>query len=545
LIAVRHPDHDDFVRIYIKGAPEIIVSKCSRTYHVDGKVIPMEDSQTNYILNDILIQKFTTASYRTLAFAYKDITVEDFESLKSQYNDFVTEEDRNVLEKDLTFIGLFALHDPIREKVNRSVLYAQKGQINVRLVSGDHIETAKALAVQAGIMDDPSKYTCLTGEEFRSLIGGIRQEIQEDGSVRHYVERRDEFRALITGKDNRKPLRVIARATSYDKYMLVIGLRDLGRTVATIGEGLNDVDALKTADVGFAMGSGVSIAKDNSDMILINDNFESTMMAVMWGRNIYQNVRRFIQFQVTVNLSAMLFVIMGAATKGTSPLSINQLLWINLIMDTFAAIALGSERPHPSIIRNPPIKEREPLMTTSMWKQIYGMTLYVFVMSTIMYFFIDNMWDDIDYENSSELYENGVATDKAKAYTMMFNTFVWMHIFNEFNCRKVGATQFNVMKGLLTNWMFLVVMAVIIALQIFFVEYGGEAMQTTPLTGQQHAACIMWGATTLLVSVVLKMLPNKITEKIPALVNEDQDQKEDKLLNAFNKQAQAKVSKKN
>lgn len=177
LTAVRHPDHDDFVRIYIKGAPEIIVSKCQRTYHIDGKVIPLDDTQTNYILNDILIQKFTTAGYRTLAFAYKDLPVEDYENLRDTYNNFVNEEDRNVLEKDLTFIGLFALHDPLRDKVNRSVQYAAKGQITTRLVSGDHIETAKAVAVQAGIMDDANKYTSLTGEEFRSIVGGIRQEL--------------------------------------------------------------------------------------------------------------------------------------------------------------------------------------------------------------------------------------------------------------------------------------------------------------------------------------------------------------------------------
>ncbi len=144
-------------------------------------------------------------------------------------------------------------------------------------------------------------------------------------------------------------------------------------------------------------------------MILIEDNFEATMMAVMWGRNVYQNVRRFIQFQVTVNLSTMLFVVMGSATKGTSPLSINQLLWINLIMDTLAAIALGSERPHPSIIRTPPVRQGEALLTPSMWKQIYGMTIYIFTISTIMYFFVDNMWD-IEYLNSSEIYESGVPT---------------------------------------------------------------------------------------------------------------------------------------
>jgi Ca2+ transporting ATPase len=403
LTAVRHPDNDDLVRVYIKGAPEIVVGKCSRTFHVDGKVIPLDDDQTNYILNDILIQKFTTAGYRTLAFAYKDLPIEDFESLKSEYNGFASEDDRQVLEKDLTFLGVFALHDPLRDRVNRSVLYAAKGLVATRLVSGDHIETAKALAVQAGIMDDPSKYTCLSGEEFRAIVGQARQVMHDDGTTKHQLERREEFRNLITGKENRKPLKVIARATAYDKYLLVVGLRDLGRTVATIGEGLNDLDALQNADVGFAMGSGVSFAKDNSDMILVNDNFEATMNAVMWGRNIYQNVRRFIQFQVTVNLTTLLVVFLGAATKGESPFSIPQLLWINLIMDTFAAIALGSERPHPSIIRNPPVKEKDPLMTTTMWKQIYGMTLYIFFITTIMYFFVDNMWD-IEYTNDMEVY---------------------------------------------------------------------------------------------------------------------------------------------
>lgn len=214
---------------------------------------------------------------------------------------------------------------------------------------------------------------------------------------------------------------------------MVVGLKDLGRSVATIGEGLNDVDALSTADVGFAMGSGVSIAKDNSDMILVEDNFEATMMAVMWGRNIYLNVRRFIQFQVTVNLSTLLFVLLGCATKGTSPLTIVQLLWINLIMDTLAAIALGSERPNPSIIKNGPVQDKDPLITPSMLKQIYGMTTYIFIVSTLLYFFVDNTWN-LDYENSKN------SANKEKVYTMIFNTFVWMHIFNEFNCRKVGAT---------------------------------------------------------------------------------------------------------
>ena len=542
LTAVRHPDHDDFVRVYMKGAPEVVVAKCTRTYHIDGKVIPLDDIQSTYILNDILIQKFTTAGYRTLAFGYKDIALDDFNSLREQYNNFATEEDRNVLERDLTFLGLFALHDPLRQKVNSSVQYATKGMITTRLVSGDHIETAKAVAVQAGIMTNPENFSCITGEEFRSIVGSIRQEYKEDGSVRFTLERKEEFRNLVNGKEGRKPLRVIARATSYDKYLLAVGLRDLGRAVATIGEGLNDVDAIRTANVGFAMGSGVSIAKDNSDMILMNDNFEAMMMGVMWGRNIYQNVRRFIQFQVTVNLSTLLFVLLGCACKGQSPLTTVQLLWINLIMDTLAAIALGSEKPHPSIIKQAPVQEQDQLVTSTMLKQIYGMTIYIFFVSTILYFFVDNAWG-IEYNNSDQMFDSdGYPTNKGVVYTMIFNSFVWMHIFNEFNCRKVGARQYNVFTDLISNWMFLVVMAVIITLQVLLVQVFNQFAQTAPLTGKQHAYCIMIGSTSLLISLILKLLPASLNSKIPRLVDENQEPKDDKLMSAFNNQAKARVS---
>lgn len=158
-----------------------------------------------------------------------------------------------------------------------------------------------------------------------------------------------------------------------------------------------------------------------------------------------------------------------------------------------------------------------------------------------MYFFIDNMWG-IEYDNSQEIYEHGLPTPKAVVFTMIFNTFVWLHIFNEFNCRKVGATQYNMFNGLITNWMFLVVVAGIMALQVLLVEYGGEAMQTTKLSAKQHASCVIWGSTSLLMGTILKALPNKITSKLPALVDEQKEIKEDKFLAAFNNQAKAKVS---
>lgn len=182
-------------------------------------------------------------------------------------------------------------------------------------------------------------------------------------------------------------------------------------------------------------------------------------------------------------------------------------------------------------------------MTATMWKQIYGMTLYIFIITTIMYFFVDDMWD-LDYENSMERFNNdGVPTNKAVVYTMIFNTFIWLHIFNEFNCRKVGALQYNVFEGLIANWMFLVVVVAIGTFQILSIQWGGSAVGCAPLTVEQHAGCMLWGSTSFLISAILKWLPNKVTEKLPVLVNEDQAVQEDKVMSAFNKQANSKAFK--
>jgi len=181
-------------------------------------------------------------------------------------------------------------------------------------------------------------------------------------------------------------------------------------------------------------------------------------------------------------------------------------------------------------------------MTSGMWKQIYGMTLYIFIISTIMYFFVDDMWD-ITYDNVEELFKDGEPTNKGRVYTMIFNTFIWLHLFNEFNCRKVGATQYNVFSGLIANWMFLVVVGSLAALQVLSVNYLGSTAGIAPLDAKQHAFCIIWGATALPVSAFLKWLPNKVTDKIPVLVNEDQAVSDDKLMSAFNKQANSKAFK--
>lgn len=360
----------------------------------------------------------------------------------------------------------------------------------------------------------------MTGEEFRKAVGGL----VKDKEGKYILERPDDFRQVM------RHLRVIGRAIPYDKHVLTVGLKEFKKTVAVTGEGINDVDALGSADVGFAMGSGVSVAKEISDMILIDDNFQAVMNASMWGRNIYANVRKFVQFQLTVNFTTLIIVFLGACFKGTPTLSIVQLLWMNLIMDTFAALALGSEKPHPSIVKNPPFRENEPVITATMWRQIYGMTVYITAVMIVLYFFVDDMWD-ITYGNEDEFFlkdeeknplgkDKGWATQKCRVYTLLFNSFVFMHLFNEINCRKIGATQFNVFHNILPNWLFMLVVAGLAATQIAFVQYGGRFTQTYPLSPEEHAFSIIWGLSVFPVSAILKLTPASWTEKMPMAVDE-------------------------
>lgn len=292
----------------------------------------------------------------------------------------------------------------------------------------------------------------------------------------------------------------------------------------------------------------MSVAKDAADMMILGDDFEATMRAVMWGRNIYNNVRRFLQFQVTVNFTVLIFVFIGSATYGKSPLNTVQLLWLNLIMDTLAALALSTERPAADIIKIPPIKKGDTIMTPVMWRQIYGMTIYMVFILTINWFFTEFMWD-LPFDMAEDNYKspNGKlmeGTNKTKVLTIIFCTFIFMQIFNEINARKVGAREFNVFIGFFRNFYFIAVIAITVFLQFVFVEYLWFFFTAYSLTQKQYAASILWGASTIIVSMVLKVLPEEWMKKLPVFIDENKAaDPNDVILSAYNKQANAKVTK--
>lgn len=316
------------------------------------------------------------------------------------------------------------------------------------MVTGDNLDTAKAIALEAGILkqeDMDKEYACLDGKTFREVCGGLKK--LEDPSNRDLLK--EEIGNKQVFRKVAREMKVLARSTPEDKYMLVTGLKDLGSVVAVTGDGTNDAPALKKADVGFAMGiTGTEVAKEASDIILLDDNFASIITAAKWGRNIYTNVRKFLQFQLTVNCVAMFMVFLGGAVLSDSPLTAVQMLWVNLIMDTFAALALATEPPSDELLDHPPHGRNDTIVTSVMWRNIFGQAMFQIAVLIVLlfggpYFFNYEDGQDVNNEDYAYYYHRNefglihtdnnakdtltdIPTEKTELYTIIFQTFVML-----------------------------------------------------------------------------------------------------------------------
>lgn len=447
-------------RLYCKGASEIVSKMCSQMTTKDGKAENLDDKAAEDLKK--LIEEYASSGLRTIALAYKDI---------SEEHDW---EDDSIIS-DLTLIGIAGIKDPVRKEVPDAVKKCKKAGIMVRMITGDNILTARHIAKECGILTEDGM--AIEGPELRKMSQA-------------------ELDKIIP------KLQVVARSSPTDKFTLVHRLRELGEVVAVTGDGVNDAPQLKEADVGFSMGiTGTEVAKEASDIVLLDDNFSSIVKAVMWGRNVYDSIRKFVQFQLTVNTVAVAIAFIGAVTKGDSPLTPVQLLWVNLIMDTFAALALATEAPTEELLKRKPYGRYDSLITRNMWRNIIGHAIYQLAVLLFLLYAI-NMLPIFGLPNNMKKFTEA---DKTIQNTIIFNSFVMCQIFNEINSRKLGS-ELNVFKGIFTNYVFLAVLGFTVVMQFVLAQFAGAFAGTHPLSIQQWGVCIFIGFIELPYGLLLRLV---------------------------------------
>ena len=584
-------------RLFVKGAPEMVIRLCDSIAYGEGEIndlsgdfIEMEGKVTGSGKRKNIVERciypMARQALRVIAFAYRDFDAPvDWDEMVQ----YATEEQKGVgdcpaVESKLTMIALLGFQDPVRPEVPDAVKKCQRAGIFVRMVTGDNMETAKAIARQCNIYQNSGwtdgqgkKYPpgrAILGSQFREIAGGLVlpphfyhechcKDCSKDkyfipgyktpsypvhfgypSIVGHKEEccndwteearkKRGEGKSQCTTeckqrgcmyqvknvKDERQlqqyyvvknqgqfdqfvdTLQVMARSAPTDKHLLVTGLMERHQVVAVTGDGTNDGPALSKSNVGFAMGiTGTSVAKDASDIVLMDDNFISIVKAVMWGRNVYDSIRKFLQFQLTVSFVACVVSFVSAITLEESPLSPVQVLWINLVMDTLAALALATESPTPKLLDRLPYSKTESLISNVIVRNLLIQLIFHLVILLSIVFLGHRLFN---IPIGSNL---GQGSNAEVHFTMVFDVFVFMEMFNEINSRRIN-NEWNVFEHMATNTMFWIIFIISIVLQLLLVQFAGRVFTTHPLTWQQHLFCIVMGLMTLPLYQLARTVP--------------------------------------
>lgn len=471
--------------LYSKGASEQILNRCTSIIGEGGKTVAFTAEDRENMIKGV-IEPMASNGLRTIGIAYKQFPLDQGEPDWENEAEAIS---------GLTCIAVVGIEDPVRPEVPPAIEKCVKAGITVRMITGDNINTARSIAIKCGILKPDDDFLVMEGKEFNEKVRDASGKVSQELVDKIWPQ-----------------LRVMARSSPEDKYTLVSGIINSKNSsnreiVAVTGDGTNDGPALKKADVGFAMGiQGTDVAKEASDIILTDDNFTSIVKAVMWGRNVYDSISKFIQFQLTVNLVAILTCIIGALIVKQTPLTSIQLLWVNLIMDTFASLALATEMPTPELLERKPYGRTKPLISRSMLRFVLGHGLYQLIVMMVLSFY-GPTWFDIPNG-----FGGGHSADPTQHLAIVFNAFVMMQVFNEINARKVHGER-NVFKGIHTNKLFIGIVIGTFLVQIVLVECGGRFFQVTGLSVGQWLWCIFLGFTELIVHQLVVSIPLSIIPK--------------------------------
>ena len=531
-----YKENDDYI-LYAKGAPERVGEFFTKFRVAGGREEDYEEHKQELFDKQA---EYAEDSMRTLIFGYKKVTEEEIQKAKDAHPDddlgFFQE-----LAKGLCFAFMVGIRDNNREDVPQAIEKCHHAGITVRMVTGDNINTAIAISKDVGIIQPSQVAECkrlaayyreqvqknedakngirngenpiaLEGEIFRVICGGITKKQGESGDLEIFLNNREAFKHTV------KELKVIARASPEDKFILVFGLKELGNIVAVTGDGTNDAPALRQAHVGFAMGiRGTDIAKDAADVVLLDDSFSSIVTACKYGRNVYDCIRKFVQFQLTTNIVAVFMTFLGGIILKDSPLNAIQMLWVNLIMDSFASLALATEDPNDSLLDRKPYSRDASILTPMMKLNIVSQAIFQITTLTIIIFYGDYIFGVPSDRNLEHFMWNNV---NGYHFTIFFNIFVFMQVFNSINARKLQKDEYNVFTGIMGNWLYILIQSIIIVGQVILVTFGGRAVRTHPLTIKQHCDCLGISALTLVWGLIVKLLPIDVTE--PTTVGEEQ-----------------------
>uniref|UniRef100_A0A671S509 Calcium-transporting ATPase n=1 Tax=Sinocyclocheilus anshuiensis TaxID=1608454 RepID=A0A671S509_9TELE len=470
---------DGSYRMFSKGASEILLRKCYKILTATGEAKLFRPRDRDDMVKRV-IEPMASEGLRTICLAYRDFPASEGEPDWDNESDILTR---------LTCVCVVGIEDPVRPEVPDAIRKCQRAGITVRMVTGDNLNTARAISTKCGILQPGDDFLCLEGKEFNRRIRNEKGEIEQERIDKIWPK-----------------LRVLARSSPTDKHTLVKGIIDSTvverrQVVAVTGDGTNDGPALKKADVGFAMGiAGTDVAKEASDIILTDDNFSSIVKAVMWGRNVYDSISKFLQFQLTVNVVAVIVAFTGACITQDSPLKAVQMLWVNLIMDTFASLALATEPPTESLLLRKPYGRNKPLISRTMMKNILGHAVYQLTIIFTLLFAGEKMFD-IDNGRYAPLH-----APPSEHYTIVFNTFVMMQLFNEINARKIHGER-NVFEGIFNNMIFCTIVFGTFVIQIVIVQFGGKPFSCVGLSIEQWLWCILLGFGCLLWGQIISSIP--------------------------------------
>ncbi|KAJ6828950.1 calcium-transporting ATPase 8, plasma membrane-type-like [Iris pallida] len=454
------------VHVHWKGAAEIVLASCTNWLDADGSVQSMTFNQAEAFKK--FIDDMAAVSLRCVALAYKLYELEKVPS-EDEHSRWILPED------DLILLAILGIKDPCRPGVKDSVTLCTNAGVKVRMVTGDNLQTAKAIALECGILDSNAEATepnLIEGKTFRAMSEKEREAIAEKISV-------------------------MGRSSPNDKLLLVQALKNRGHVVAVTGDGTNDAPALHEADIGLAMGiSGTEVAKESSDIIILDDDFASVVKVVRWGRSVYANIQKFIQFQLTVNVAALIINVVAAISSGEVPLNAVELLWVNLIMDTLGALALATEPPTDHLMMRAPVGRSEPLITNIMWRNLLVQAAYQVTTLLVLNFGGRSI---LHLTNDTKLH-----ADKEKN-TFIFNTFVLCQVFNEFNARKPD--ELNVFRGVTRNRLFMGIVGITVVLQVLIVEFLGKFFKTTTLSWKLWLVSIAIAFISWPLAVLGKFIP--------------------------------------